>query len=242
MSVRKEKILDKYMIVLITKPEDGRALSRAEKALGLPIAYQLRGQGTANSEILDIVGLEGTQRMLSLLLVGGEKLSQVLELLNRQLRLSRRGHGIAVALRVNGMQETIRKILEDRDMRARDMKVRDMKEGEGMTDKDRSYSMILVAADQGYSEDIIEAARHAGARGGTVVRGRRQGGESVMTLLGMSNQEEQEFIMIIVGADRRGAVMEAVASSFGLASPAHGGALSLPVEAAIGLEPQEALE
>ena len=240
MSVRKEKILDKYMIVLITKPEDGRALSRAEKALGLPIAYQLRGQGTANSEILDIVGLAGTRRTRGLPLVGGEPLCQ--ELLNRQLRLSRRGHGIAVALRVNGMQETIRKILEDRDMRARDMKVRDMKEGEGMTDKDRSYSMILVAADQGYSEDIIEAARHAGARGGTVVRGRRQGGESVMTLLGMSNQEEQEFIMIIVGADRRGAVMEAVASSFGLASPAHGVVLSLPVEAAIGLEPQEALE
>ena len=96
--------------------------------------------------------------------------------------------------------------------------------------------MILVAADQGYSEDIIEAARSAGARGGTVIRGRRSGTEGVMTLLGMSTQEEQEFTMIIVEKSLRAAVMEAISSACGLKTPAHGIVLSLPVEEAIGLE------
>ncbi len=232
MSVRKEKDLQKYILMLINKPEDERSIDKAFSKLGLPIVLRFRGHGTANSEILDICGLDGTLRLISLCLVNKDALQGVLQKLESGLRLRRRGHGIAAVLRVTGLQDTIKRIVDEEEKQLASEKGDMSMEGT----KTNTHSMIFVAADQGYSEDIIEAARSAGARGGTVIRGRRSGTEGVMTLLGMSTQEEQEFTMIIVEKSLRAAVMEAISSACGLKTPAHGIVLSLPVEEAIGLE------
>lgn len=265
MNIKKENDLQKYILMLITKPEDERLVEKAFSGLGLPIIFKLRGHGTAESELLDICGLDGTLRHINLCLINRAAISNVLCRLGEQLKLKKRGHGIAAALRITGLQETIRQIVEEEERGlmpnnsdipgkegARGMK--DRKEdkdsfgsgdGKATTDtgkggadmaSERMYSMIFVAAEQGYSEDIIAAARTAGARGGTVIRGRRSGSESAMTLLGVATQEEQEFTMIIVDRDKRAAVMQAISSACGLKTEAHGMVISLPVEAALGLE------
>ena len=200
------------MIAVVGRGQADKVMAAAREA-GAPGGTICNARGTASSSILAALGLGDTRK---------EVLFSVIS----------RGDPDAILSAVHNVKAKGVVMMTDTVVDE------DYEEGK----MDYKWVLIEVICEEGYSEDIIEAARHAGARGGTVVRGRRQGGESVMTLLGMSNQEEQEFIMIIVGADRRGAVMEAVASSFGLASPAHGVVLSLPVEAAIGLEPQEALE
>ena len=264
MNVKKENDLQKYILMLITKPEDERLVEKAFSGLGLPIVFKLRGHGTAESELLDICGLDGTLRHINLCLINRAAISNVLCRLGEQLKLRKRGHGIAAVLRITGLQETIRQIVEeeerglmpkdsdipgdggDRSMGGRkeepygfgsgDRKATDTGKGGAHMASERMYSMIFVAAEQGYSEDIIAAARTAGARGGTVIRGRRSGSESAMTLLGVATQEEQEFTMIIVDRDKRAAVMQAISSACGLKTEAHGMVISLPVEAALGLE------
>ena len=43
--------------------------------------------------------------------------------------------------------------------------------------KHSNHVAIMVAVASGYSDDVIDAARAAGAKGGTVIRGRRRNSE-----------------------------------------------------------------
>ena len=53
------------MVILITREEDKKKLEELFDSLHLPIFYQCRGKGTAPSEMLDIFGLSGTTRLIS---------------------------------------------------------------------------------------------------------------------------------------------------------------------------------
>ena len=238
MNIKKEKDMTKYLLMLINKPEDEKTAEKVFSKLGLPIIFQFRGHGTASSELLDLCGLDGTLRIISLCPIDRGAFDTVSQKLKEALRLEKRGHGIAAAIRITGLQESIKKILEEEEKElSEDSSSISEKEGTGYMSKDgSSHSMILVAAEYGYSEDIINAARRAGAMGGTVIKARRQGTESAMSLLGTSSQDEQELTMIIVDNKIRAAVMGEISSSCGLRTPAHGIVVSLPVEAAIGLE------
>lgn len=88
----------------------------------------------------------------------------------------------------------------------------------------------------GYSEEVIEAAHKAGAKGGTVMKGRRKNSAHVSQYMGISLQDEQEFTMVIVPREKKAEIMNAISQSCGLKTPAHGMVLSIPVEDALGLE------
>ena len=98
---------------------------------------------------------------------------------------------------------------------------------------------IWVALSNGYSSDAIDAARSAGAMGGTILKGRRQNSERISRKLGISMQEEEEFVIIVTPREKKAAVMNAISDACGLRTDAHGIILSLPVDEVIGLETGE---
>ncbi len=78
------------------------------------------------------------------------------------------------------------------------------KKGDGAEMKETpGNSVIWVSVAGGYSEDVVEAARSAGARGGTVIERRQTSQEQMTQFFGISVQEEQEFVMIVVPTKRR---------------------------------------
>ena len=98
------------------------------------------------------------------------------------------------------------------------------------------YTVIWVSVTNGYSDDVIDAARAAGAKGGTVIKGRRRNSERVSQHFGITIQDEQEFVMIIVPKFKKGEVMSAITTACGLKTEAHGVVVALPVDEAVGLE------
>ena len=87
----------------------------------------------------------------------------------------------------------------------------------------------------GYSDDVVDAARNAGAKGGTVMKGRRRSSEQVSHHFGISMQEEQDFVMIVVPRDKKNETMAAITGVCGLGTDAHGIVLALPVDEVMGL-------
>ena len=98
------------------------------------------------------------------------------------------------------------------------------------------FSLIWVSVESGCSDDVIDAARSAGARGGTVMKGRRRNSERASQHFGIPIQEEQDFVMIVVPRDKKGEIMSAISQACGLKTEAHGVVLSLPVDDVMGLE------
>jgi nitrogen regulatory protein PII len=100
---------------------------------------------------------------------------------------------------------------------------------------ERKYALITAIVNQGYSEEVMNAARGAGARGGTVLHSRRIADEASLSAMGLEIQEEREMILIVAQEEEKVAIMQAIGSQCGIQSPAQGVVLSLPIDNAIGL-------
>lgn len=90
--------------------------------------------------------------------------------------------------------------------------------------------LILVTVNQGYTEDVMDTARAAGARGGAVVRARWAGVDELQKISGSALQAEKEVLAIMAHNEERNAIMEAIDREHGTRSPAQGTVISLPID------------
>ena len=97
------------------------------------------------------------------------------------------------------------------------------------------YEMILCIVNTGFSEAVMEAAKEAGAGGGTVLHARGTANKEAETFFKITIQPEKEMVMIIVPAAIRDDILHALYRSVGLKTPGQGIAFSLPVDSAVGL-------
>lgn len=93
-----------------------------------------------------------------------------------------------------------------------------------------NHCLILVTVNQGYTEDVMDTARSAGARGGTVIRARWTGADEVQKVSGITLQSEKEVLAIMAHNEERNAIMEEIDRVHGLRSPAQGTVISLPID------------
>ncbi len=98
-----------------------------------------------------------------------------------------------------------------------DLRTKPENEGSGTMDNQQKTSMILVTVNQGCTDAVMDTARKAGARGGTIIRGRWAGDESFAQSCGITTlREEKELIFIVAPTELRGRIMDAVNREHGL--------------------------
>lgn len=95
------------------------------------------------------------------------------------------------------------------------------------------HELIVVIAEHGFAADVMDTARAAGARGGTVVRGRSLAAEEAQKFLHITIQPEKDVVLILVPAAGRQPVMKAICAEG--AGIGHALAFSLPVSDVTGL-------
>jgi hypothetical protein len=83
----------------------------------------------------------------------------------------------------------------------------DFVKGEESTLKDTKYELLVVIANQGYTELIMDAARKVRASGGTVIHAKGTGSQQAEKFMGVSLVPEKEMVFIVVRTDRKNAVM-----------------------------------
>ena len=101
--------------------------------------------------------------------------------------------------------------------------------------KGTDRELIVVISNQGFNETVMDAARGAGAYGGTVVHARGTGMERAEKFLGISLASEKDMIFIVVKTEQRDHIMQAVMMKAGMETPAKAIAFSLPVADTAGL-------
>ena len=104
------------------------------------------------------------------------------------------------------------------------------------TPKGHPYHLVLAIVNRGSSDQVMEAARSAGARGGTVIYDRRVGYEDVQNMLGFTLQPEKEIVAILVPTAQKLPVMQAINREAGLKTDCRGVLFSLPVDDIMGLQ------
>ncbi|MBR4873220.1 MAG: P-II family nitrogen regulator [Clostridia bacterium] len=110
--------------------------------------------------------------------------------------------------------------------------------------KNFNHEVIFCIVNAGFSDDVMDAAKEFGARGGTVIRARGTANSEAEKLFNIVVQPEKELVMILVDRSIRDDILHAVYRAVGLNTPGQGIAFSLPVDQVVGLktEPPKAEE
>lgn len=218
------------MITVIDRKSVKKFLSFYEKQ-GLTSALVTAGTGTAASEILDFFGLEGSEKCVLFHTVTDDMWKQTKQFLQKQMNIDVPGVGIVftVALSSVGGKKTFACLVGDMDFTKGDESVL----------KDTKYELLVVIANQGYTELIMDAARSVHAAGGTVLHARGTGMEKAEKFLGVSLVSEKEVVLIVVKKDQKNEIMSAIMAKAGLSSEARSIIFSLPVTGTAGMRLME---
>ena len=99
----------------------------------------------------------------------------------------------------------------------------------------KKYEAVFCVVNTGFSDEVMFAARKAGAGGGTIIKGRGTAPLEAEESFKISIQPEKEIVIIIVPEDIKDKVLRSIYDSAGLGSAGQGIVFSLPIERAIGL-------
>ena len=105
------------------------------------------------------------------------------------------------------------------------------------------YQVVFAIVNDGYTDLVMNAAKTAGARGGTVLSARGTGNKDIAKFYGIVITPEKQIIMILVPLTIRDAVISAISKEAGINTKSQGIIFSIPAEDAVGIveegRPQE---
>ena len=216
-----------FLMTTIVDRKVAKKYSELYKENEQHVMFVTLGSGTAANEILDYLGLENTEKAVIFSIQEESAWEKTKKQLQQKLKIDAPGGGIAFTIPLSsiGGKKTLQFLLEGQNYQ---------KEEES-TLKDTVHELIVVIADQGNIELIMDAARGAGAYGGTVIHAKGTGMEQAEKFMGVSLAAEKEMIFIVTRKEQKNEIMRAIMEKAGLNSRAKSIVFSLPVTDTAGL-------
>lgn len=184
--------------------------------------FQCPGKGTATSEIMEILGLGSDQKDVILSLATSTAADRLLFRLNDELRSALDTRGIVFSIKLRAASSLAAAVLNAQTL------IKAQNGGNQM--EQTPNTLILAMTNQGYSDQLMNVAKGAGARGGTVIRGRLSGFEDLETAYGLELDSEREILAIVVSGEQLSPIMEALNKAHGLRSKANTILCALPID------------
>ncbi len=216
-----------YMMTTIVDRKIAADYAKLYEENDLNVMFLSLGYGTVTNEMMDYLGLESKEKTVVLAIVEEEKWITVKKQLERVLKIDAPGGGVAftVPLSSIGGRKALQFLIEN-DKYERQ---------EESTLKNTTHDLIVVISELGYTNLIMDAARKAGAYGGTVIHAKGTGMAAAEKFMGVSLAAEKEVIYIVVRTEQKNAIMQAIMEEAGINTKAKAICFSLPVTDTAGL-------
>ncbi len=216
----------KYLNI-ITKREYAEEYLEFFKEKGIHKVFSSLCNGTAGDSVLDVLGIEKTEKIMFKTFLPDSLVSDIKDGLVDRMNISAAGNGIAVFIPVDGVggSSSLKELVGEMEVVKKEMS--DM-------DNQSKAVLIITIVDKGYNDVVMDAARDAGAGGGTVVKAKGTGAE-MAKFFGVSISEEKEMVYIVASRENRDGIMKAVMEKAGANTDAHGIVFALPADSVLGI-------
>ncbi len=97
------------------------------------------------------------------------------------------------------------------------------------------FKKLTVIVDRGMADDVMDIARKAGVKGGTIMHGRGTGAEYTAKLFGMEIEPEKELVMMLMPSGLIDKVVDDLFRELKLEDPRNGILFVEPVLSVCGL-------
>lgn len=220
--------MELYYIIAVTDAAKGEHMNTLYRETGMHTILSMPARGTARSEHLDIYGLGAEPKTVISAVASAQEAAQLLRAAKRKLLIDIPGNGIMLTVPLKSVAggRTLAYLTDN------------LKAG-GTPDMVFKHELIVVILNERYADFVMDAARAAGAGGGTVLHAKGTGSTRGEKFFGVSLADEKDMVYIIAHADEKAAIMRAINEQAGPATKAGAICFSLPVSSVAGLRERE---
>ena len=210
-------------VISVVHPLGANIMQKLCEEMGLPLVLSIPCRGTATKSMLDLLGMESKDRRLFITVASPEQTKQLIQEQRKRLYIDAPGNGITVSVPIKsvGGSKTLAFLSNGQNVK-------------GLPTLNYDYELIMIIANQGATDQVMDAARSAGARGGTVIHGLGTGSKNAEKFYKVSIAAEKEVILIVSAASQKAAIMKAIIEQAGPDTKAGAIAFSLPVSELAG--------
>ena len=207
------------MICCVVNNGDAHKVMKFAGKYGVKDGVVSIGHGTVHSRILEFLKINDIRKEIVTMVVEEKLAADAIKGISRDMAFDKPHHGIAFSHYVS-------EVIGSTD------KVEDTKISEV---KNSMYSAIYVIVERGKAEEVIEAAKKAGARGGTIVNARGSGTHEAQKLFSIEIEPEKEKVIIIAHNDLKDGIIAAVSAELRIDEPGNGIIFVMAVDEVYGL-------
>ena len=220
--------MELYYVIAITDHGRGEAMNALYRAAGLRGILSMPGRGTATSEHLAIYGLDATEKYVISAVGNRSEVEGLIKSAKRKLFIDIPGNGVMLTVPLKSVAggKTLAYLTDEQ------------KTG-GAPRMDFEHELIIVILNEGHSDFVMDAARAAGAGGGTVLHAKGTGGTRGEKFFSVSLADEKDMIYIIAHKDEKAAIMRSINEQAGPGTKAGAICFSLPISSVAGLRARE---
>lgn len=210
------------MLTLILSEQQCQKFVRVSKEAAFGSGIIVLGRGTIENTLLNLLGIKSQNKEIIHIFLEKDKARDALDFFTKELQLNKPGYGIAYTtpLLFAG--------------RISDKKLIDLHIVQGSGGEDM-YKKLTVVVNRGLADDVMDIARKAGVKGGTIMHGRGAGTEFTAKLLGVEIEPEKELVMMLMPGDLIDRVAEHLYQELKLDVPGNGILFVEPVTDVRGL-------
>ena len=218
------------LLLTITKREFEQEFTSFLQQRGISAIFSALCRGTAGQNILNLLGIEKTEKVLLFAMMESKKAARLMREMVSDMGINMPGNGIALRMPVGsiGGASCMKYLMEKQDIIIGE--VTDMEEKQSFP-----YELIVAIAERGSMDMVMEAARSANAGGGTILHAKGTGTDFTSKFFGVSIAAEKEMLLIVANRKDKAGIMRAIMEKAGIRSQAHTALFSLPVEDVVGL-------
>ncbi len=217
--------MELYYVMSVLDRNKRDKMEKIYRSLGLTMDLSVLGRGTAPKELLTMGGLQPMEKVIMTTAADRVVLKKLVHQAKEELYIDIPGNGIllAVPIKSAGGAQALAYLA-----------------GENKTNQEKpamnfEYELIYVILNVGYSDDVMDAARPAGATGGTVISAKGTGIKQAEKFEGLTLANEKEIILIVAKSSVKADIMRAIIEKAGLQTKAGAICFSLPVSQIEGL-------
>lgn len=221
------------LLLTIIKRSDIKEYHSFFERNNISIIYDTLANGTAHEKTLSILGIEKNEKAVLISLITPSSLKKVLQGLALEMKIDLPDRGIAVAIPLSsiGGAKTLEYFSVGQEKSADDNKDSNVNKEE--KDMLAEQELIIAIYEKGYTDMVMDAAREAGAGGGTTIRAKGTSA-GAQKFFGLSLADEKEILLIVASASQKKDIMRAIMQKAGIDSKAHSLVFSLPVTETAG--------
>ena len=220
-----------YGLITIVDRSKSESALRIYRDHAAAVSLVMRGHGTANNEIMDMLGLDEPEKDVIFSLADLNTCREVFRSLDDRMHISRPGTGIAFTCALSGIS------MAGAEAVAGGAKSHDVSKEEKIMEDKKRIELIATVVDGDYTDLVVHAAKEAGAHGGTVIKAREISGEEhEKKIFGMTVQPEKEIVLMLVPEEDKAPIFKAVCSVVLEHTGEHALCFTMPVSETAGLK------